>query len=698
MTFAAEAQRQQSYRELLVRIRPRRDQTASFVSIGSSKYTVTPPGPVTKVTRNGVALTQDTSAPTVNDHFYFDAASNLLTIRTASAPNASTNIIVVYYCLFYSTTEIVSNLDPADTATQIVQYEPRIRNKPEFGSYFEDVLEGVLTYYDTQIECNHVEALNYLTIADSFNQADVDVWAVINEVENIQKLYSGRVTSLRYVQGVITFNVSDVFNRLRQPAYMGDTADVSYFGVDGFPNVDPNKTGQPIRYVTGRSSRWRQRLIAINNNSLGASEIDPEDTNEAVCTSYGLPTTTTNRTWGLCRMKGVVPNNSFTSLTRVLYLGEHDFSVFVNGTNANYQIGDTFRWVHSGVTYCGVVAVNTAYTLLGDSYNLYVMNCCRQSNGLSATVDGSIFTTSSTSSSTPSMGLSVRYGSVAYFNNWYLRYGADYTRTVTTLPSGNIYVSITLINNFEANDFEDATDLPTELSPQAHQMFYRVTNNAPETHAELLQHICESAGMTVDAASFTQADADFAAETYFSIPTSRELDFESYTKYAQQILKSTLGTLTANEDGEIVYTLIETPAGGDTFSDVDSVMEEVKIDYNDVTTALIGVNEDRASDAEVFEESPASEYLHEIKNIVRFYHVLYSIGTRLADILAIRKHRRVTYTKTVAHTHLTDLLGDDATIEHDDVVGGTGSANVKIVGIRKTVNTISVDSTDLGAP
>jgi hypothetical protein len=698
MTFATQIARQGSERTFLARLTAKRNVTSTLVLSAGTTYTVSVPYNVSSVTRNGVAMTQITSGSPTNGQFIYDQATQVLTLNSTTAPNVSTGVFIVFYRIYLCTgAGTVACDDPSGSVGLVQQWEPRITESPSFGSYYDDALAGVFSYGDVSLSISNGDAWfqQFLTANDSFKSSAAEIWYFIDDIANIQRFYTGSLTKISGREGEFTLTLSDAFNRLRIPAFMGDTKDESYFEFSGFPNVDPNKNGQPCRFVTGSSSPWRQRIIGIDNNSISVREIDQERTQEAVCTSFAVPSTTTNRQWGLCRLSGDIPSNSFTSITRVLYGGEKDFAVFINGSSANYQIGDTFRWIEGGVTYCGVVGINTAFVLGGLNYNLYIINCCRQSNGLSATVGAGTLTTGSTNVATPSLGILIQYGPRAYYNNWYARYGADYTRAVVATSGGNGYARITFVNNFEAHDFEDAVDNPTLLTPQQHKIFFRLSNNAPLSHGDLLKKMVEASGLVADAASFTQADTDLAADTYMQIPTTAESDYQSYIKYAQQVLKSTLGFLTVNEMGEVIYRLIAAPSGTSDLDENNAAIQSIDIDYNDIVKTIIFYNEDLSDNPDVTQTSNVARYLHQTENVERFVHVLTDISARAATIFNIRKNRYAVYKHLVAHTESLLALGDDVTLSNVNVLGGSGTVSAKIVGLTKGADSLEVESTDL---
>lgn len=696
MSFASETQKRSSYRTALVRISPRRDVTDLLATSGGDIYTVTMPGVVTAVTLNGVLLTEVSGTPTAGewswDHQNFD-----LSVHLDPAPDDDNIVIATFNLLFGSDKEVLG-VDPEDSDSLPVRWEPRLLSVPEVGSFVDDILAGVLSYANSTVEISDPEGIfaqEYLTINDSFRSADCTIWAYVNETA-IQKMFTGEVSGIRIDMGRVSIMVSDKAIRLGTPAYMGDDEDEAIFLKSGFPNIYPQHEGFPNPFTTGRYSRSADKLIAISNNSIGAMQLDPAKSREAVLLNYSNQVaTTTNRVWGLCRIPGSLRNNSFTSLTTVLFDNESGF--LVHQTGGDYQIGDTFRWTQGGVTYAGDVVINVPFTISSVNYNLFVYSAVRQ-NTPNIAADHGNMTTSSVSVATPSMALSLTFGPRSYEDTLRLRYGADYTHTETTTAGGNNFVSITLKNNIEGNHFEDVDDPPSEISPENHQMYFRLSNNAPLKHGDLLKRICLASGMTVDSASFDQADADLDAETYFQIPTTLEQDYNTYLKYAEQVCKSTMGYLTADAAGRMVYRLIEPPTAGDSIDENTSMLLSTDIDYNDIVTGLIAVNADLRSETESLLVDNRAAYLHNLNNVIRFYHVLLDISARLPAILEILKKRKVTYGHAGSHLYLAKQIGDNISIEHPDVLGGSGNANTIITGIRKTMDGVKIESMDLGAP
>lgn len=798
MTFNSEIQKRSSYRDALVSIKVRRDLTSLLVSQGSGEYlSEAPPGLVRSVSRNGVALTEvDSPSGMSNDEYVVYDVGDVQSVRVklASAPNANTNVIICEYSLHYATDKIRANADPEDSDTAMIRWEPRLRDDPEVGTYFDDILAGVLSFADTTIDIADADNVfkKFLTINDSMRSAEVGVWAIVNGTEKIAKLYTGEVTGLVRQSGYVSLAVADIVKRLQQPAYMGDTPEESIYSFASFPNIDPKRVGSAIPFITGHSSRYGITSLGVVGFDLfGFRELDTNRSNEAACivsSTNLLPEN--NVDWGMCRINDDAADNSFTSVAAYEFLLQDVFFARVEGASANYKVGDTFRWSHSGNTWCGHVVraepfnftfdtinqvdINTssnrievptptglsdghmvvfdltsgampggitnkkiyyvanenavpdtfqiaetyaaaiagtpvvnitsaptgAYNLFylesGVAYNIGVIGAVRQDDPTNFNDASANFNTSSTSVSTPPVGAIMKYGDRSFSNTLYLRYGVDYTVSYDATSGGNQFAKLDIIPGMLANVFY-ANDVPTQLDHQSHTIHYRISNGSPLKHGALLKKMCENSGLSVDSASFDLADTELDVRTFMQIPTSREENYDVYLKYAQQVCKSTLGYLTSNVDGEMIYRLIEASSGGDSLNENSSSLESYEVDYNDIVTGLIGVNYDLRSDGGSTVESATSKFLHNLNNVIQYPHVLENISTRISDILNILRHRKVIYKHIAPHVALDREIGDEATIENDEIMGTGSSSNVIITGIRKTMDETYIESTDLGS-
>ena len=183
----------------LVRIEPARYLNNLLASIGGGQYTVTLSSfVISKIEENGSLLSLVTTSPNTGE-YSFNELTGLLTINPSAAPS-STNAIVMFYYLFYTSNKFrVISQDPENSATTERDWLPRIVNPPSIMYNLEDVTEGVLSISSSQLTLinDASEFQQYLTGDDSFNLKEIKVWFALDDVENIHKIFDGRVLDVK---------------------------------------------------------------------------------------------------------------------------------------------------------------------------------------------------------------------------------------------------------------------------------------------------------------------------------------------------------------------------------------------------------------------------------------------------------------------------------------------------------------------
>lgn len=693
MSFATEKEKDTSRRFMLVRITPAR-YIGDDLEADGGLYTMTwSLGPIARIERNGVQLTEVSSTPSNNDEWYLDQSTGTLSIKLASAPDEETNVLVAFHHLFFTGDEDkIAPIDPQDPGSPEVLWEARVLRYPSLRQSITDILAGVFSIQDTSVEIEDTEG----SIAkcsgpdDSFKNKDVSVWVCIGSPQNIESLIRGKIHSISFDGGRASFSFSDEFEVLNQPALMGDSANEAYFQrkPDSFPKMDPTKSGQTCKYIAGYSNR-----VVLRPTSGGTGTFFPEfdfrfvDGEQAVCTDFSpLLSTSLNRKWGLGRVSsGGLKMTSFGSIVRVTELvGVNWYFAYIQ--DHNFDIGDTITWKTSGNTGSSVVDRVGEFQYNGSTYNI------------SFAFGGVPFTTSSTIVSNPKIGV----GILVHPYPVMLKYGSEYTVSLTSTSGGNKYVEITLANNFEATR---SVFGGRPLDPSLDQVIYRLYPADPVKHGDVLERILEACGLTTNAASFAAANAALDVDAYFSIPYFDESDFSSYLKYAEAICASTLGYLTINGQGEVEYHLFQPPASSDELTS-DEILNGVAIDidYDDIVTQLVAYNPHRP-DAQALDltlypdetrESLKARYLHGVHNVDRFRHVLAEMSSRIDAHLQVRQSPRIIYSFDTATRHLDARLGDDQKLVHKRVLGGIGSKMLKVVGLDKDGSKVRVQAIDLG--
>lgn len=682
--FTTIKENQASRKFTLVRIEPSRFLNDDLASIGGGKYTVTMSGfVISSVYENGVALSLVTGTPAIGE-YSFDEDTGLLTVYPNAAPS-STNALVANYYLFYTgERNRVLYQDPEDDTTTLRDWEPKILSIPRTQNSIENIEEGVFTIKSSSFSIinDNNDFEQYLSGVDSFYQKNVLIWICLDSTDNIQKIFNGKITRINIDDRSVVFNIENATSSLLYPAFMGDASSEVYWTRDDFPNLNPNSNNQPIPYYIGTASRYQLLPDSSISTLATAKKLDKDSLPYAACTNYSTDVTTSNnREWGICRVSadsflafGFTPSaidNSDPNYTRL------------SGTFAEidkFRVGDTFVITQASV-----------------DYYLRVVYVDRSLNYVYTTKEASISTGAVVSSNNcPSIVLG------SFDQTYYAMYGRDYTATVTTTSGGNKYLKITFANNFEANHAG-----LTVLNPGDFKIYYRIR---PDTtngkHGSVLKNMLEKAGMTTVASTFTTANTNLDAKCNFSIPTLFEQDFSTYVKYVQDILKSTLGYITINNDFEIEYHLYAPPAGTITLTDTDILEKtsDIEIEYRDIVSSIIAYNpnwasdeatEDSANTASKTLSSNKTKYLHGIDKAIRFVHVLEKINDRLQDILDLRSERKAFYSIRTKTVNLDSIIGDDFILSRGGILGSDTTKNLKIISINKSQSEVSLILTDL---
>jgi hypothetical protein len=721
MSFATEIAKDRSHRYTLVRMTPARYVGGDLASEGGGIYGMSFPYPIASIERNGVALTEDAAAPSVNDHWYHDEATGELDVKLASAPDADTNVIVVFYYLFYSSHPVSTYETPTDSATPMRPWEPRLASDPTFNHGISDVFYGVFTVQPSSFDLTNTDNAfqAFLGSDDSLNNKAVDVWIVVND--QVDKAFNGLVKSLSVDPARVTVQVLDEFEKLSQPAFMGDTVYEAIYKVDasGFPDMDPSKDGTPCPFIFGKNRHtWlEQQWTAFNalSDRKWTRYLHPELSASAVCIDYQSFTQgNLNRSWSLCR----VPSDGlktldFGSITNIMYgrgLGigytvgsfhEIHGGIRITHTGHNLEIGDSFSFTHASAAGGATLYAVVMEFVAGD------VTICMVGNTNTGVPGTSIDITSAVITGNSAPALCVYDPSVPY--GYPLYYGLDFTYTTTATEGGNLRVDIELVSSFEdAGTYEGgAAKVHRELttvSPDSHTLLYRVTpaSAAPTAHGDVVQTILEAAGLAVDSASISGANSDLDADVSMMIPRHDETEYRSYREYLQEILRSTMGIIKVNAtDGEAEYFLAEAPSATDEIDD-NMILGEppsVAIDYRDIATEIIASNPNLPSGitaaTAVVAANAKAKYLHGVDQKLQMEHALEDISGRIETILAVYAARRAVYKFKVATSLLQATIGDDVTLTTSTLLGGEASRDMKIISLSKSASDVEVEVTDL---
>ena len=672
---------QTSQKFYLVRLQPTRYLNDLLADQGGGEYTYTFNKPIANVKENGSELTLVTASPSAGEYTY-NESTGLLTVVPNSAP-ASDNIITLDFYLFYTgERNRVWYEDPENTSTTLRDWEPRIRTSPSFNSSVDQITEGILEVSLSNLVLinNQNEFQQNLTVNDSFNKKPAIVWLCLNELENIQRIYSGRINKISLTEENITLGFDDPLSSLLEPAFMGDDTRL-YVTDDEFTAISSTDSGKPIPYIFGTVSRYSTDPEDVTN--LGdASKLAPQSMHQAFNINFDTDIdTANNREWGLCR----VGSDGFADISFTPSNIDNSDGNFTRldtdaSTIEKYFVGDTMVVNDSGTDrYVRVYYV--------DRTNNY------------------IYTTKESNLTTGDNVLSNICPSIVVWEDettaFYPIYGRDYTATTETLASGNLFLKITFDSSMESN-----VGMST-LDPGLHRVAFRVHPDITNMkHGSVLKTILESAGITVNSTSITDANTALDVIANFSVPNFDEQDFSEYVKYAQDLLKSSFGYITQNNDFEIEYKLFDTPSSTNEVSDTDIAKDSYRVDiqYKDIVTEIIAFNFHYFADEvkEDTNDTPSKTlsndkaiYLHGINKTVRLRHVLESINSRLQVILNYRTERKATYNFDTKIFNIDNIIGDDIELVTDSILGGEASRDLKIVSISKNPKNTNIIASDL---
>jgi hypothetical protein len=685
-------------RFFLIRLRVRRYISRRVTSLGGSDYGITSPGYVAGLTINSTSLTLVTSL-SGNNQYTFNPETNAVTLRLASAPNGTTQILCLDYHIFLTSGETLNwNLNPDSSSTARVEWLPRISQPPTVSQSISSVLDGGLFTFSagTFSVSNADDYFNqFLTGDDSYKDAPTDVWFCIDDVTNRRKVFNGACQSLSVSDSFLSFILYDAFSPLTKPCFFGDIPQEAYFlrQSDSFPNVMPNQQDKPCPFIVGNASRFRIKPGLISLFQV----FDDTSLPEAVCTNYNDSfSISVNREWGLFRTRETlttagINKTNLSAITYQVQSGGHYMTLTIPTADVdleNIDIGVTFKLTEA--------AKPTNYyrvTRLSQSGANTVIRLWTPGVAVNPT-----YTPAVTISNFPMICLNLVQGGITYE----LMYERDYTVSGTATSGGNTYYEANLVSNFESNVASST------LKPVEDKLYYCAyvgrTSSIPGT---LLQTLLEGAGLTTDSTFDTQID-DILPLVYgeFSIPDFDEQDYPTYGEVCAKILRSILGYIRLSNTGVAQGYLFNTPTPGDIYTDSDILNLSRSIEYRDLASRVISFNPSDPQElvntgstykslisSSLTDESDRSKFLDRSSKDIRLRHVLNDISDRLEEITRLRSRPFVTYTFTTPTKAVEILIGDDIELQSEQVLGGT--VDLKVIGLEFSIDGINVTGTPL---
>lgn len=718
-----------SNRFFLVKITPGRDAT-SDLSLESGLYEMTFPFvPVSKITRNGDELTEVSGTPSTNDEWNFDESTKLLRIKLAAAPDTDDNVIIVFYDLFYTTqkTRYIAQ-DPESVVSASNpkrEWKGRISRNPALTQTMRNITQGIFTVSRGSISLINADSdfQQYMTLKDSFNNKAVKIWVCIDSIDDIRSVNEGKISGKSSKGKQITLSIFDTFQNLQSKALFGTNP--KHAQLDSTVEADDATfhfrvaepfISRPWKILFGETSPHKMIKVQelVVNDGTNSPTVISDDTSTNPYEIMGQSPVNKafigNESSSNTGNYNVVTDRYLTSaplLTpsvtgglSVGLVGSSGHTLDTTCTSHNLTAGDFITLESSAIV--GSARFRPGVVTKVVSSTVFRTVCFDEP--YDATWRGGTITVGFTSFTPDVLWLDGGKYIPRYRLGTTISGQAGGTFTVPdsggdfryNIVGGTVFSTVGRIYD---PSWETTTD-----DPKTFNRYYRLrfdTTGDPDifSHAEILKRILQSANMTVNASSFTQADSDLSSDVRFTIPEFDQSNFGDYLQYAQRLLTSTFGNLAINDSLEIVYKLFDTPSPTVTTTEKKILRDSLQFttDYTDIVTQLNTTNpytSDDDSDTEVRITHNTGKYLHEVDNVREYRHYLTDMSTRAVDIMKALRNRSVTYSFSTATQLLDSDVGDEVTIESDDLEGGT--QDLVITQVRRRGDKVDVKGTDLG--
>lgn len=630
--------------------------------IGSYK-TVNIPIIINMLEVDGIELTRSTSDPEIGE-YYFNELTRELRVNV-DAPILNQYIVVTQYLLFSEGTVRTTSINPLDSSTAKQQWFPRIRTVPSVNYTIKDILQGFFSSGSTSITFDNFDNFfqQFTGKYSSFCNCEATFWICFDDVENVQFAYRGYVKDISLGKQA-SFSIYDQFSKLSQTLYSNGTELESTFNTTRFPNLNPSNDNYPIRKICAETSYYK---VIGDSTESGLYTLDPEYLLDAVNLNYvSAESTLLNRKWGTILGEGDygIQNDTIQSTDHT----NTNYSILGYTAGKKYKIGDTLR-VGSAPYYVRIFDVD-------DSSHL-----------IKTTKEASISSTDTV----------VRDGisSVVVVNNdipYYLMCGRDYNISASATNSA---LEINFVNNFE-NLHAGLTAINADSSKIRFRAW--VDNGKSLLHGDIMQGLLETMGLDVNSTSISSANA-VAINTNFYIPYVDDSGFSSAKNFVEDLLASTVGYLSINNDEEIEYHLFDVISPATTIND-DYILKDsfnITVDYQDIISSMTPENphdiiETTYGNSSL--EDSLAVFLHKTTLNKKYNHIL-ADTSRMQKVIDILSKRSARYTFETKSKNSDTILGDEFEIERDDLLGSDTTVNIKVLGINKDSRKIKISSNDL---
>lgn len=731
MTFATDAEKSASERFFLIKFSPRmylNYNDFNFISGTFPNYiweidTEMSNLEIDNISINGSVISSSS----------WTYVGSVIRITTGLSLNIESNIVCLDYNLFTTGTKTrYTTLAESNIVT--AEWRPLVTQYPDFSQSMRDIAEGVFSLSNSSIQ---IIADQYIfpnqTLTNNFVNCPVMVWACIDSVNNNRLIFEGVVSSVDYQYKVITFNLIDTFNKLKNSGEFGSVG-----------QAYNNKTTTRTQYISSADENSPATLVVGKTSPLIVSSGARQSANYSQLRNYfslsdglrAIPVTqdfeaASTVKFYLGRMIGnQLKKLTFGTVTRayrLFALGNYNvvdknFNIRAQDyhplilmylSNFNGQIGDYIpNLVAGGVTYKAYCCQNEEFFFLGELYNCAFAPVMYQWSTTDSTTPGSVAVTLPTENTVPSISIfSEGNGDIQYqyaranqadpnsAATLTMKYSGRYLPFSVSIEDSYTYGGETVSHVYATvNSSDIGGDLPGALSVKA-----RFSPNETMSHSRFMKFLTKSSGLTTNDSTFTSAETYYNGSISLTVPSFGESAYSSYLEVAQKVTSSVLSLLRINEARQAEYFVMR-PLDGANKPIRNSVnmlqgATGTHIEFQDMYTCVKFTNNNfketnkfttQAYDASV--NFPINKIRYRKDLTKKIEHVLDDIQGRKTFIAGYFASPNVEYSLATASVDLASKIGDIIRIENsanvtkNETIAGVDYAHAMITGLDQTGN------------
>jgi hypothetical protein len=665
MTLIVEATKQSHKRDVLIKMNHIRDITDQLVlDSGSDWYIEDYNLDPYIIVQSGFFLT-------------FGFTGTTLDVTTVYTPS-DTNPVYAYHNAFLTngTSKYLDKFDPTGAISDVVEWEPLLLTTPTVSQSSNDIIEGQVSISSSGFSVSLLtDFAKYFGVDDSFYHANISYWYGFND--EYELFYEGIIEDHSLTSTKANFTVKSPLKKLKQTAYLSDDISNCVLRKSDYSGIRNSDDGRPIPFYYA-TSHYR---------SISKREV-------SVANYYEFPDA-----------------NNCPQVLGTSWTGEYDIP----------DDGIIGRFPHAindeTITTTSITATTDAYGVTVTKFNASLANLKKLVVGCKVLIaysgssvhdtvieinysGGYFIAQNSTSASLPISSVvrpglqifSTRTDSPEYRPDYYVVGSLGYAQASTLLSTGHYLWSY--------------TSLGSNVSRKGQPHFFIAFVDTPTTHADAMDEIVSSVGLTKNSTSFTNADSDFVADAYFSIPKFGENSYPSALEMVQNIAASTLSLLYFDNSSELNYDIVGSISGATAdyeITEVDIIDNSIRKNtaYQDISSSYDIYNgmlldgRWEAFGSSISGESLRSKVLYDIDKTFSKEHYLSTIpSTNETDIKNYITQKRLWYDFSLSPKFIKIQVGDVVEITTADINQGDPT-KMLVIGYQKSIDKVMVTCLEL---